>query len=99
MKSYESSANANEIHASEWFNYLENLNGMRLKAERNGHVLQIVNEYNRWASQNRRITSQEIYSRSKKLKNKRSMAINDSLLNEIIKLAVKNTTVLFYKSF
>ena len=103
IKLHQSSAKTNEIQASEWFNYFENLNGIHLKTDKDSHEAQIINDYDRWAipkndTLDRSITPQEISTQSKKLKNKKATA-NDSLSNEIIKLAVKTLPSYFTSLF
>ena len=49
IKLHQSSAKTNEIQASEWFNYFENLNGIHFKTDKGSHEAQIVNDCNRWA--------------------------------------------------
>ena len=50
IKLHQSSAKTNEIQASEWFNYFENLNGIHLKTDKDSHEAQIINDYDRWAT-------------------------------------------------
>ena len=103
IKLHQSSAKTNETQASEWFDYFENLNGIHLKTDKDSHEARIITDYDRWAipkndTLDRPITPQEISTQSKKLKNKKATA-NDTLSNEIIKLAVKTLPSYFTSLF
>jgi hypothetical protein len=87
------SRTSHEILPSEWFDYFKNLNKINTNTEIASSEALIVKYFNIWAlgindtTLDRPVSLEEVYKLSKRLKNKKASA-NDSLSNEIIKLAV-----------
>ena len=84
---------SHEILPSEWFDYFKNLNKININTEVASSEAQIIKDFDIWAlgtndTLDRPVSLEEVYKLSKRLKNKKASA-NDSLSNEIIKLAVE----------
>ena len=85
------------------FDYFKNLNKININTEVASSEAQIIKDFNIWAlgandTLDRPVSLEEVYKLSKRLKNKKASA-NDSLSNEIIKLAVEVLPSYFEKLF